>query len=125
MTDARPRVLVIEDDRDVATMMQVTLRRAGYDVSLEHGGDAGVEHAVREQPDVIVLDLRMAPVDGYEVLERLRADDRTASVPVVVASILEGEERARLGGASLFVKKPFAAGEIAEAVAKVLDRNGT
>lgn len=120
MTDDRPRVLVIEDDEDVASMMQVTLRRAGFDVTLEYGGSEGVDRALADAFDCIVLDLRMSPVDGYEVLDRLRADDRTAEVPVVVASILDGEERARLGGATMFVKKPFAPGEIANAVSEVV-----
>lgn len=121
MTDETPRivVLIIEDDEDVAAMLQVTLRRAGYDVRVVHDGETGLETAREDAPDVILLDLMMAPMDGFEVMERLQADERTTDIPVVIASILTEEARVRDLGAAKFVKKPFAPGEVARAIASV------
>lgn len=120
MTSPLPRVLVIEDDPDVATMIAVTLRRAGFDVTVAHDGAGGIAAAQEEPPAAVVLDLRMVPMDGYAVLEELRADDRTSSIPVVVASILGMEERARRLGVSAYLRKPFVPGEVAQTVRGVI-----
>lgn len=101
------RALVIEDDPDVARLIGLELNRLGYETEAALSGEAGLAAAHGERPDLILLDLRMEPVDGFEVLRRLQEDDTTADIPVLVVSIVEAEQRARTAGARGFVGKPF------------------
>jgi CheY-like chemotaxis protein len=115
------RVVVIDDDDDSARLMRVQLERAGYTVEVAHDGQAGIAAVCREKPDLVVLDLRMVPVDGFEVLRQLSSDPATSDVPVLVVSVVEaGDEAARLGARG-FVLKPFEAGGVAEAALAILD----
>jgi CheY-like chemotaxis protein len=78
--------LLIEDDRDIALMYKHKLEREGWQVELAFDGESGVEFATRLRPDVLLLDIMLPGIDGFEVLEALRADPRTRDVPVVVVS---------------------------------------
>ena len=78
--------MLIEDDRDIALMYKHKLEREGWQVELAFDGESGVEFATRLRPDVLLLDIMLPGIDGFEVLEALRADPRTRDVPVVVVS---------------------------------------
>jgi CheY-like chemotaxis protein len=109
---ARPmaRVLVIDDEPDVRWLLRVSLERAGHEVLLAEDGLRGVAMALKQRPEIIVLDLMMPVMDGYGVLAELGKDARTASVPVIVLSaraIPEEAARATKAGASRFLEKPF------------------
>jgi DNA-binding response OmpR family regulator len=114
------RVLIIDDDHDSAQLMRVQLERAGYAVEVALTGEAGIEAVARDKPDLVVLDLRMVPVDGFEVMRRLAADEATRDVPILVVSVVEaGREAAELGARG-FILKPFEAGGVAEAALTIL-----
>jgi CheY-like chemotaxis protein len=87
--------------------MRTHLTRDGYDVAVANGGSAGLEAVRTTTPDVIVLDLRMQPVSGLEVLDALRASPATSDLPVLVVSVLEMAEEALKSGADAFLLKPF------------------
>ncbi|MBI2081204.1 MAG: response regulator, partial [candidate division NC10 bacterium] len=95
---APPRVLVVDDDPKVREMLEDSLARAGYAVRTAAEGDSGLALARREVPDLMVLDLVMPGLTGFEVLQELRADRRTAQLPVIVytAAALTAAERERL-----------------------------
>ena len=80
------KVLVIEDDADAAEMYRLRLAGDGYDVVVGSDGEEGLRLAVAELPDFIYLDLRLPKLDGFEVLERLRAMPATAQIPVIILS---------------------------------------
>ena len=116
----RPSVLVVEDEADVAMLVKTQLRRNGFDVRTESGGEAGLRAARTSRPDVLVLDLRMHPKSGFDVLDELRADPRLSAIPVLVISVLDHEDRALAAGAQAFLGKPFEPHELIERVNDLL-----
>ncbi len=103
-------VLVIEDHRVVADMLLMVLQAEGFSVDVADGGARGLELARRSQPDVIVLDVMMPDMDGWEVAEALQQDPDLASIPIVFCTAKtdqESTERARQLGAAAYVTKPF------------------
>jgi CheY-like chemotaxis protein len=103
------KVLLIEDDVDAAEMYRLRLVADGYEVVVANEGAQGLRIAAEEpQPDFIYLDLRLPGLDGFEVLERLRADDATTHIPVIILSNYgepELRERGlRLGALEFLVK---------------------
>jgi signal transduction histidine kinase/CheY-like chemotaxis protein len=97
---ARSRVLAVDDEPDALALVAETLRPAGYDVESASGGRAGIAAATARRPDVVLLDLMMPDVTGFDVVEALRADPRTRDVPVLIvtAKELTAEEKALLSG---------------------------
>jgi CheY-like chemotaxis protein len=113
------RILVIDDERNVAHVMRLLLEQRGHEVIVAEDGSRGIATAQRQSPDIIILDLMMPVMDGFAALEGLRADARTASVPVVVVTALLGEQveqRCYQMGAKHFIRKPFDAGILIGAI---------
>jgi len=123
--DETIKVLVIEDDPSVAEMYRVRLEADGYDVVVGGDGEEGLQLAMSEAPDFIYLDLRLPKLDGFEVLERLRAAPATAQIPVIILSNYgdpETRERGlKLGALDFLVKADTTPGELA---ARVEDMTG-
>jgi signal transduction histidine kinase/DNA-binding response OmpR family regulator len=120
--DARkPRVLVVEDDVDAAALLVGYL--SGYQVDTAVSGEEALEVAFANPPDLVCLDLGLfGSVDGWEVLSRLKADERTAAVPVVLCSASSNRKRAAALGAADFLTKPFSRELLHEAIRRVLPR---
>lgn len=119
------RVLVVEDEPNIAESLSFLLGRAGFAVEIIGDGDRALEAALATPPDVLVLDVMLPGMDGYAILRALRADGRTAALPVLVLTAKgqrEDRETAEEAGASRFVTKPFSNAEI---VATVRELAGT
>jgi CheY-like chemotaxis protein len=104
------RILVVEDDTSVSQMLRIVLEGDGHEVLVADDGSRGLATAARRAPDAIVLDVMMPFMDGFAVLEALRDDDRTSSIPVMMLSAIQQEsveERCYRMGAQAFVRKPF------------------
>ncbi|MEX2323646.1 MAG: response regulator [Acidimicrobiia bacterium] len=104
------RVLVVEDSAVIQRLITVCLRPAGVEVETRDDGPTGLEAAIEHLPDLIILDVGLPRMDGWEVLERIRADERTKSIKVLVLTAHaqeETRERADRGGADAFLTKPF------------------
>ena len=109
MADAG-RVLVVDDEDDIRELCRVNLEFEGFDVLDAANGRRALEVAVSEHPDVIFLDLMMPETDGWEVLRRLKENDATAGIPVVLLTARTGEEDQMRGwqeGILEYVSKPF------------------
>mgnify|MGYP001828190290 FL=1 len=117
------KVLVIEDSASVRRLIEVCLRVLGVEVSSAADGVSGL-NAVREQlPDVVVLDIGLPGLDGWEVLKELRDDTETASIKVLVLTAHaqpEMADRAEAGGADSFMTKPFRPLDLRVQVEKLL-----
>jgi DNA-binding response OmpR family regulator len=104
------RVLVVDDEKDLVELITYNLGRNGFDVMTAYNGNDALELAQREVPDLVVLDLMLPGIDGTEVARRLRADARTAAVPIVMLTA-KGEETDVVVGLTLgaddYVTKPF------------------
>lgn len=113
------RALVIDDDPDLLVLVRRTLEfTAGWQVQTAPSGTRGLELARAEPPDVVLVDLMMPDMDGYEVCRRLKADAATAAVPVVLLTARREVDEDRLAGigAAGFVLKPFQPDELARRV---------
>ncbi|MEG3857787.1 response regulator transcription factor [Microcoleus sp. herbarium12] len=114
-----PRILVIDDDAAIAELVAVNLEMAGYEVTQAEDGIKGQALAIQLLPDLIVLDLMLPRVDGFTVCQRLRRDDRTADIPVLMLTALSQTQDKVEGfnsGADDYLTKPF---ELEEMLARV------
>jgi DNA-binding response OmpR family regulator len=104
------RVLVIEDEPSISQLLRIVLENDGHEVLVADDGSRGLATATRRSPEVIILDVMMPFMDGFAVLEALREDERTVTIPVVMLSAIQKEsveERCYRLGAQAFVRKPF------------------
>jgi DNA-binding response OmpR family regulator len=109
-TKVKKKILVVDDEKDIVEMIAFHLQRNGYDVRTAHNGNDALDLAEREAPDLILLDLMMPGVDGTEVTRRLKADPRTAKIPLVMLTAKSEETDVVVGltlGADDYVTKPF------------------
>ena len=103
-------VLVVDDDPDVARFVEVNLRSAGYNVSVASNGEEAIERALELRPDLVLLDVMMPKMDGFEVAQRLRRDSRTSSSSIIMltAKALSSDKVLGLSsGADDYIIKPF------------------
>ena len=125
MTDTKSKILIIEDDLDVAEMLNAYFRVQGYDVFTVNWGEDGVRSCQTVHPDLVILDIRLPDIDGYEVARRLRGDRRTADIPIIF--LTEKRDRSdRLQGLELgaddYITKPFDVQELRLRVRNALKR---
>ena len=110
MADPKSKILIIEDDLDVAEMLNAYFGVQGYDVHTVNWGEDGVRACQSTHPDLVILDIRLPDIDGYEVARRMRNDRRTQDIPIIF--LTEKRDRAdRLQGLELgaddYITKPF------------------
>jgi len=119
-----PKILVIEDEPNIQKLARVNLTTSGYEVLIAANGEEGLRLAEAEKPDLILLDLMLPGMSGWEVLNNLRAMPDVEKAPVVIiitAAVRQGDaEKARAMGAAGYLAKPFAADELLMEVKKVL-----
>jgi len=119
----RQRILVIEDERDIANLIRLHLRDLDFSVSIATDGDTGLREAIARPWDLIILDLRLPGVDGLEICRRVR--QRSQSVPVLMLTSKSSELDRVLGlelGADDYVTKPFSVLELTARVKAILRR---
>jgi CheY-like chemotaxis protein len=119
----KPRVLVIEDSASVRRLIEVCLRVLDVEVAAAADGVQGLDIARATLPDVIVLDIGLPGMDGWEVLSHLRSGDETRHIKVLVLTAHaqpEVAQQAALGGADDFMTKPFRPTELRERLEKLI-----
>ena len=112
-------ILIIEDDFLAARLLERQLSSEGYRILIAHNGLQGLQTCQKERPDLVLLDLMLPGMDGFEVLSRLRSDPRTAEISVVVISAKTDpadQEIATRMGANAYLTKPFSRAELLETV---------
>jgi CheY-like chemotaxis protein len=123
----RPRVLLVDDYPDAREMYAEYLEFSGFDVVEAENGMEALQRAVEASPDIILMDLSLPVMDGWEATRRLKADKRTAQIPVValtghaLAGISEGAKKA---GCDAFVTKPCLPEDLVKEIRKILDAPG-
>ena len=96
MSPVRPRVLIVDDEPEIGRILALILGAAGFDATPVEGGSAALARIAEAPPDVVILDVRMPGLDGFEVLRRLRESPATARLPVVMLTELGSKwKRAR------------------------------
>jgi two-component system phosphate regulon response regulator PhoB len=122
---ARERILLVEDEPDIAEVLQYNLEKEGFDVELARRGDSGLEAIRREVPDLILLDLMLPGLDGLELTRLLKRDPATAHLPIVMLTARSEEVDRIVGlelGADDYISKPFSPREVVLRVKAVLRR---
>ena len=118
------KILIVEDDKFLRELIAKKLIKEGYEVEEAIDGEDGVRKAKKIMPDLILLDLILPGIDGFEVLQRIKEDQKTALIPVVILSNLgqkdEIEKGLNLGAVDFLIKAHFTPEEIVEKIKLVL-----
>jgi two-component system, OmpR family, response regulator VicR len=128
MDSARSKSIVyIEDDLEMIDLVKLILSRRGFDVKGAHGGREGLDVVQQEHPDLILLDLMMPDVDGWDVFQQLKANTQTQNIPVIVITA-KAQPIDRVLGLHIakvddYISKPFHPQELIDSVDKVLNTN--
>jgi two-component system cell cycle response regulator DivK len=105
-----PRILIVEDQEDNRRILRDLLTAAGYELLEATAGDEGVAVAAREAPDLILMDIQLPGLDGYEATRRIRANPALVKTPIIAVTsyALSGDEvKARAAGCDDYVTKPY------------------
>jgi two-component system response regulator VicR len=124
MADEKKKVVCIEDEPEMIDLIKLILERKGFEVVGAVGGQEGLEVIRREMPDLILLDLMMPEIDGWEVFRQMRADEQLKDIPVIVvtakAQSIDKVLGLHIAKVDDYVTKPFGPQELLKSVNKVL-----
>ena len=121
----RKKILVVDDEDDILHFLELVLREKGYDVATASGGHEALTKAQLEQPNLILLDIMMPQMDGWEVLKLLRVDEETADIPVAMLSArTEAKDRVQglQEGAIDYICKPFSLQDLLVKIETIFDQ---
>jgi two-component system alkaline phosphatase synthesis response regulator PhoP len=119
------KILIVEDDRDIVEMVEYNLKGEGFETLSAFDGKQGIESAGREQPDLIILDLMLPVIDGFEVCRIVKNNQATANIPIIILSAKSQETDKVVGlelGADDYVTKPFSPRELIARIKAILRR---
>jgi len=126
MQKTQSKIMIVDDESDILTLLEYNLRQAGYKVHSAKDGPEALDMAERERPDLILLDIMLPSMEGTEVCRRLKGDERTSKIPVIMLTA-KGEEVDRIVGLELgaedYITKPFSPRELVLRVKAVLKRS--
>jgi DNA-binding response OmpR family regulator len=117
------KILIVDDDPDMVELLRLALTQAGYSACTATTGTEALAEAQRSSPDLVVLDLLLPGLNGFNVCESLRRNPATASVPIIMITVLPGQFPRLVGaeaGANAFVNKPFHTQELVSCVEGLL-----
>jgi CheY-like chemotaxis protein len=120
-------ILVVDDEPALLRLMEFVLDRQGYRLVTATNGEEALEQARASRPDVIVLDIMMPKLDGYQVAEALRADAELSGIPIIMLSAKAQEEDIERGveaGVDRYITKPFSPEELAVIVSEYAGQRG-
>src|SRR4051812_19387397 len=121
------RILIVDDDIDSLKLIGLMLQRQGYEIAAASSGGQAIAKALAETPDLIILDVMMPDMDGYEVCRRLRADAETRPIPIIMftaKTLVDDKVAGFEAGADDYLTKPTHPAELASRVKSVLARSG-
>jgi DNA-binding response OmpR family regulator len=125
MSQRKRTILIVDDEEDVLDLLQLVFETSGFAVRRAATGKSAVSIAYEEPPDVVLLDVMMPEMDGWQVLRTLKGDERTRNVPVVMLSARAERRDKMIGlqeGAEGYIAKPFSPAEVVREVQSFLER---
>jgi len=121
----KEKILIVEDEKDIVKMLEYNLKKEGFKTLVAHDGEDAIDAANTKFPDLILLDLMLPGLDGFEVCKTLKAERKTASVPIIMLTAKSQESDKVVGlelGADDYVTKPFSPRELIARIKAVLRR---
>ena len=121
------KILIAEDERDIRDLIIFTLRFAGHDVIAVVNGEEAVEKALAEKPDLVLMDVRMPRMTGYEACKKMKSEPSIKDIPVVFLSAKGQESEVHAGleaGATEYIIKPFSPDQLTDRVKVILGQFG-
>jgi two-component system alkaline phosphatase synthesis response regulator PhoP len=121
----REKILIVDDEKDILKMLDYNLKKEGFRTILASDGEEALDAAVKEHPDLVLLDLMLPGMDGLEVCKALKKESKTASIPIIMLTAKTQESDKVVGlelGADDYVTKPFSPRELIARVKAVLRR---
>ncbi len=122
------KIVCIEDDEEMIELVKLILSRQGYDVIGAMGGEEGLSIVSQVQPDLVLLDLMMPEMDGWEVFQRMKADEQMSRIPVIVvtakAQSIDKVLGLHIAKVDDYITKPFGPSELLSSVLRVLEDAG-
>lgn len=116
------KILAVDDERHIVRLVQINLMKEGYEVVTANNGREALEMIASEKPDLVVMDVMMPEMDGFEALEKMKADPATANIPIIMltakaqdADVFSGWQK----GADLYLTKPFNPTELLSFVKRI------
>ena len=126
---APARILCIDDEKEIIDLIRLILTRKGYDVAGAIGGEEGLDKARSWKPDLVLLDLMMPDMDGWEVFHRIRADETLSGIPVIVvtarAQSIDRVLGLHVARVNDYISKPFTPQDLVESVERVLAKKSS
>jgi two-component system cell cycle response regulator DivK len=117
------RILVVEDQKDNRQILRDLLGTAGYDLIEAENGEEALAIIAKQRPDLVLMDIQLPVMDGYEATRRIKADPQLKAIPIIVVTsyALEGDEaKARAAGCDAYVSKPFSTRQLLAKVREFL-----
>ncbi len=115
----KKRILIVEDESNIIVSLKFLFEHAGFEVETEMNGAKALAKILSDPPDVLVLDVMLPEIDGFEILNKIRSDSQLSGLPVLMLTAKgqrEDRKNALDFGADLFITKPFSNSEVVEAV---------
>lgn len=127
MDGSKPRTLVyIEDDPEMIDLVTLILNRRGYEIKGAHGGRQGLDIVLQILPDIVLLDLMMPDMDGWDVYHQLKANEKTANIPVIIitakAQAIDRVLGLHIAKVDDYISKPFRPQELLDSIENVYSR---
>lgn len=119
------KILVVDDEPSIVRLMEFILARQGHEMLVAVNGEEALQAVQTHQPDLVLLDIMMPRIDGYEVARTLRADPQTANMPIIMLSAKAQEEDIQKGidvGVNEYITKPFSPEQLVHVVTEYLNR---
>jgi DNA-binding response OmpR family regulator len=118
------KILIVEDDMAISNMYKGVLEKDGYKVITAKDGEEGMDSALNSAPDLILLDIMLPKIDGFGVLQKLKAEPKTSSIPIIMLTNLgqdeDKEQGKKFGAADYWVKANFTPGQVSERIKQYL-----
>ncbi len=129
MSTPNRHILCIEDETEMIDLIRIILGRKGFDVEGASGGEEGLKKVHERKPDLVLLDLMMPDIDGWEVYQQMKADETTRDIPVIVvtakAQNIDKVLGLQIAKVDDYISKPFSPEDLLQSVEKVLERKKT
>lgn len=125
--ETKRRVVYIEDEPEMIDLVRLILNRRGYEIIGANGGREGLDMVRQQTPDLVLLDLMMPDMDGWDVYQQMKADERTQNIPVIVvtakAQSIDKVLGLHIAKVDDYISKPFSPQELVDSIEKVMAKN--